>query len=130
MSSALQAAPNQPGKGHQQIGPGNIGEYEYREEGPSGSDTREPYLASDDSYESDDDGHRDCGRGGYYACPDNPANFNMHEEEADDITVIKVFNTNQELHLGEDSEAEPSSSSDRDSFKEDGFGLESIEETK
>ena len=44
------AAPNQPGKGHQQIGPGNVGEYEYREEGPSGSDTREPYLASDDSY--------------------------------------------------------------------------------
>jgi hypothetical protein len=123
------AAPNQPGKGHQQIGPGNVGEYKYREEGPSGSDTREPYLASDDSYDSDDDGHRDCGRGGYHACPDNPANYNMQDVEDDDITVVDVFNTNQELHRGKDSEAEPSSGGDRDSFGEDDFGLEIIEET-
>ena len=97
------AAPNKPGKGNQQVSPGDVGGYEYREEDPSGSDTREPYLASDDSYESDDDGHRDCGRGGYHACPNNPANYNMQEDEDDDITVIDVFNTNQELHRGEDS---------------------------
>jgi hypothetical protein len=123
-------APNQPGKGHRQIGPRNVGEYKYREEGPSRSDTREPYLASDNSYESDDNGHRDCGRGGYHACPDNPANYNMQDGEDDDITVVDVFNTNQELHRGEDSEAEPSSGGDRDSFGEDGFGLKVIEETK
>ena len=38
-------------------------------------------------------------------CPDNPANYNMQEDEDDDITVIDVFNTTQELHRGEDSEA-------------------------
>jgi hypothetical protein len=130
VSSEPQAASHQQENGYQQIGPRKMGESEYHEGDPSGSDTQEAYLASDDSYESDDDGHRDCGRGGYHACPDNPANFNMHEEEADDITVIKVFNTNQELHLGEDSEAEPSSGGDRDSFGDDGFGLEVIEETK
>jgi hypothetical protein len=54
----------------------------------------------------------------------------MQDDEDDDITVVDVFNTNQELHRGEDSEAEPSSGGDRDSFGEDGFGLEVIEETK
>ena len=57
-------------------------------------------------------------------CPDNLANFHMYEEETDDITVIDVFNTNQELRLGEGSDTEPSSGGDRDSFGEDGFGLE------
>jgi hypothetical protein len=124
VSSEPQAASHQLEKEYQQIGPRKIGDYEYHEEEPLGSDTQEPYLASDDSYESDDDGHRDCGRGGYHACPDNPANFHMYEEEADDITVIDVFNTNQELRLGEGSDTEPSSNGDRDSFGEDGFGLE------
>jgi hypothetical protein len=54
----------------------------------------------------------------------------MQEDEDDNITVIDVFNTTQELHRGEESEAEPFSSGDRDSFEEDGFGLEVIEETK
>jgi hypothetical protein len=124
VNSEPQATSHQLEKKYQQIGPRKIGDYKYHEEDPLGSDTQEPYLASDDSYESDDDGHRDCGRGGYHACPDNPANFHMYEEEADDITVIDVFNTNQELRLGEGSDTEPSSNGDRDSFGEDGFGLE------
>jgi hypothetical protein len=121
-------APNKPGKGNRQANP--PGGYEYLEEEPSVTDTQEPYLNSDDSYESDDDGHRDCGRGGCHACPDNPANYNMQEDEDDDITVIDAFNTTQELHRGEDSETKPFGSGDRDSFEEDGFGPEVIEETK
>jgi hypothetical protein len=88
VSSEPQAASHQTEKEYQQIGPRKIGDYEYHEEETLGSDTQEPYLASDDSYESDDDGHRDCRRGGYYACPDNPANFHMYEEEADDIPSL------------------------------------------
>jgi hypothetical protein len=44
------------------------------------------------------------------------ADFHTYKEETDDITVIDVFNTNQELRLGEGSSTEPSG--------EDGFGLE------
>jgi hypothetical protein len=117
---------NKPAKRDQQTNP--PGGYEYLEEDPSGSDTQEPYLASDDSYKSDDNGHRDCGRGGYHACPDNPVNYMQNED--DDITVVDIFNINQELHQGEDSEAEPFNSDDRDSFEEDDLRLEVIEETK
>jgi hypothetical protein len=119
---------NKPGKGTGQVIP--PGGYEYLEEEPLVTDTQEPYLNSDDSYESDDDGHRDCGRGGYHACPDNPTNYNMQEDEDDNITVIDIFITTQELHQGEDSETEPFGSGDRDSFEEDGFGPKVIEETK
>jgi hypothetical protein len=121
-------APNKPGKGNQQMIP--PGGYEYLEEEPLVIDTQEPYLGSDDSYESDDDGHRDCGRGGYHDCPDNPANYTMREDEDEDITVIDVINTTQELPRGEDSETESFDSGDRDSFEEDGFGPKVIEETK
>jgi hypothetical protein len=107
------------------------GGYEYLEEEPSVTDTQEPYLGSDDSSAfSEDDGHRDCGRGGYHACPDNPANYKMREDEDEDITVIDVINTNQELPRGEDSETESFGSGGRDSFEKDGFGPEVIEETE
>ena len=115
-----QAAYHQQVKEHQQIKTEKMGEYEYQEENTVESDTWEPYLASDESYESDDDEHRDCGKGRYHACPDNPANFSMYDNEADDVTVIDVYNTRQEIHRG-DSEAEPSSGGDRDSFGEDIF---------
>jgi hypothetical protein len=123
VSGEPQAASHQIGNEYQQMVPRKIGDYEYHEEEPLRPDAQEPYLASDDSYESDDDGHRDCGQGEYHACPDNPANFHMYEEETDDITVIDVFNMNQELRLGEGSDTEPSSGGDRDNFGEDGFEL-------
>ena len=83
------------GKGNRRMIP--PGGYEYLEEEPSVTDTQEPYLGSDESSTfSDDDGHRDCGRGGYHACPDNPANYNMRDDEDEDITVIDVINTIQE----------------------------------
>ena len=65
MSSEPQAASQQIRKEDQQIGPRKIGDYEYHEEEPLGSDAQEPYLASNDSYESDDDGHRDYGQEEY-----------------------------------------------------------------
>jgi hypothetical protein len=52
------------------------------------------------------------------------ADFHTYEEETDDITVVDVFNTNQELRLGEGSSTEPSSNDDRDSSGEDALGLE------
>ena len=40
---------------------------------------RDPlYLESD---YSDDDGHRECGLGGYKNCPDNPARHSTAREE-------------------------------------------------
>ena len=122
VSGEPQATSHQIGKEYQQVVPHKIGDWEYHEGEPLGSDAQKPYLASDDSYESDDDGHRECGQGGYHDCPDNPVNFHI-EEETDDITVIDVFNTNQELRLGEGSDTEPSSGDDRDNFGEDGFEL-------
>ena len=65
VSSEPQTASHQLGKEYQQIGPRKIGDYEYHEEEPLGSDVQEPYLASNDSYESDDDGHRDYGQEEY-----------------------------------------------------------------
>jgi hypothetical protein len=120
---------NKQGKGTGQVIP--PGGYKYLEEEPSVTNTQEPYLGSDDSSAfSEDDGHGDCGRGGYHACPDNPANYNMREDEDEDITVIDVINTNQELPRGEDSETESFGSGGRDSFEEDSFGPEVIEETE
>ena len=58
-----------------------------------------------------------------YSVPDLMG-FHTSEEEADDITVVDVFNTNQELRLGEGSSTEPSSNDDRDSSGEDALGLE------
>ena len=75
---------------------------------------KEPYLASSDSlvpwyYR--------------YSVPDLRG-FHTSEEETNDITVVDVFNTNQELRLGEGSSTEPSSNDDRDSSGEDALGLE------
>ena len=85
-----------------------------RKEEPLGSDTQEPYLASNNSlipwyYR--------------YSVPDL-ADFHTCGEETDDITVVDFFNTNQELRLGEGSSTEPSSDDDRDSSGEDVLGLE------
>ena len=44
------------------------------------------------------------------------------QDEDEDITVIDVINTTQELPRGEDSETESFGSGDRDSFEEDGSG--------
>ena len=113
MHSKPQAAPQQTRKEDQQVGLRKIGDHEYHEEEPLGSDTQEPYLASNDSlipwyYR--------------YSVPDL-ADFHTYEEETDDITVVDVFNTNQELRLGEGSSTEPSGDDDRDSSGEDGFEL-------
>ena len=74
------------------------GQNEYLKEVPSVTNTQELYLDSYDSLVfSDDYGHGGCGRGGYHACPDNPANYNMQEHEDDYITIIDVLNMIQEL---------------------------------
>ena len=57
---------------------------------------------------SEDDGHGECCQGGFNACDDNPDNYHMREHEDEDITVVDVFNMNQELPREEDSEAGPS----------------------
>lgn len=41
----------------------------------------EGYLGSEESNTSDDDGHRECGLGGYENCPDNPARYSTSREE-------------------------------------------------
>jgi hypothetical protein len=111
MSSKPQAASQKIRKEDQQIGLRKIGDYEYHEEEPLGSDTQEPCLASNYSLVP-----------WYYRY--SVAEFHTYEEETDNITIIDVFNTNQELRLGEGSSTEPSGDDDRDSSGEDGFGLE------
>ena len=60
-------------------------QYEYIE--PTTSDSENSQYPDLDS--SDDDGHRDCGLGGYEYCPDNPINYRATQHQEDD------FNRNQ-----------------------------------
>ena len=46
--------------------------HNYFHEGNSMATTEGSYLGSKESNTSDDDGHRECGVGGYNNCPDNP----------------------------------------------------------
>jgi hypothetical protein len=55
-------------------------QYEYIE---LTSDSKSSQYLDPDS--SDDDGHRDCGRGGYEYCPDNPANYRTTRHQTDDL---------------------------------------------
>ena len=58
---------------------------------------------------SDDDGHYECGKGGFHSCPDNPDNYYLRENEDPDSAVGDVLNTNQNLFSGgEDSVAKSS----------------------
>ena len=54
--------------------------YEYVELTTSDSESSQ-YLDPDSS---DDDGHRDCGLGGYEYCPDNPANYRTTQYQEGD----------------------------------------------
>ena len=61
-------------------------QYEYIELTTSDSESSQcPGLDS-----SDDDGHGDCGLGGYERCPDNPSNYQATQHQEDD------FNKNQQ----------------------------------
>ena len=56
-------------------------QYEYIE--PTTSDSENSQYPDLDS--SDDDGHRDCGLGGYEYCPDNPTNYRATQHQEDDF---------------------------------------------
>ena len=86
--------------------------HEYFDEENNGEATTEgSYVGSDDPYMSDDNGHRECGRGKYSDCPaDNPERYFMSEQEEGDMTIIDVMNTNQRLRQDEGSETESSHS--------------------
>ena len=55
-------------------------QYEYIE--PTTFDSESSQCPDPDS--SDDNGHRDCGLGGYEYCPDNPANYRTTQHREDD----------------------------------------------
>ena len=57
---------------------------------------------------SDDDGHGECGRGGFHTCDDNPDNYHMRNDEDENITVVDVFNISQNVPREDDSSTQPS----------------------
>ena len=56
-------------------------QYEYIE--LTTSDSESSQCPGPDS--SDDDGHKDCGLGGYEHCPDNPENYRATQHQEDDF---------------------------------------------
>jgi hypothetical protein len=63
------------------IDDGALPYYEYFEFTTSESESS-PYLDPDSS---DDDGHKECGLGGYKHCPDNPANHSTAQHQEDNF---------------------------------------------
>ena len=81
----------------------------YEEDDPLAVDTDEE---SDDSELSDtwsdDDGHGECGRGGFHTCDDNPDNYHMRNDEDENINVVDISDMDQNLPQEEDSGTRPS----------------------
>ena len=73
--------------------------YEYFDEENNMATTEGSYLGSKESNTSDDDGHKECGIGGYKNCPDNPERRSTSGEE--DSFDENLWGLKKPLHSGD-----------------------------